>query len=81
MDKALLSVLKDGGAQGVAHIEATLRSSCSNIDQALLSLSSGTSIGKEPIYDNTIEQILGNIERSHLGDRKDVSYDSYDASK
>ena len=79
IDKALLSILNKG-ACGNALLEATLRSSCS-IDQALLSLSSGTSYGKEPIHENTIEQILGNIEKSHLGGLKDHSNDSYDQSK
>lgn len=74
-------IAADPAASGIAQIEATLRSSCSNLDQALLSLSSGTSYGKEPIAENTIEQILGKIERSHLGEKKDKSYDSYDASK
>ena len=32
LDKDLLSVIGNGGASGVAQIEATLRSSCSNID-------------------------------------------------
>ena len=81
MDRAILSVLKDGAVGGnAAQIEATLRSSCS-IDGHLPSLSSGTSYGKEPIYENTIEQILGKIERSQLGDKRDLSYDSYDQSK
>ena len=44
-------------------------------------MSSGTSYGKEPVFDNTIEQILGNVERSNLGQRKDVSHDSVAESR
>ena len=79
-ERGHLPVINDPAASGIAQIEATLRSSCSNLDQALLSLSSGTSYGKEPIAENTIEQILGKIERSHLGEKKDKSYDSFDQS-
>lgn len=43
----------------------------------LPSMSSGTSYGKEPVYENTIEQILGNIERSNLGGLKDQSQESF----
>ena len=43
----------------------------------LHSMSSCTSYGKEPVFENTIEQILGNIERSNLGDLKDQSQESY----
>ena len=80
---ALINALKQGNS---ALIEATLRSSCEgSLHQALLSLSSGTSIGKEPRCENTIEQILGNIERSNIGERKmnrePVSPDSYEQSK
>jgi len=50
-----LPVINDPAASGIAQIEATIRSSCSNLDNALMSLSSGTSYGKEPIYENTIE--------------------------
>ena len=52
---------------------------CSVANRAgeLPSMSSCTSYGKEPIYENTIEQILGNIERSNLGELKDQSHESH----
>ena len=68
--------------------EHTLKSSydgCAgenNGKHILPSLSSGTSYGKEPIFENTIEQILGNIERSHIGEiNKEPSHDSFIESK
>ena len=83
---SLVNAIKDGN--GVM-IEATLKSSFEGSIQhrAMASMSSGTSYGKEPVCENTIEQILGNIERSHLGgDRglgtqKEKSNDSYEQSK
>jgi len=68
---------------GNGMLDATIKSSFegSAANHGLPSLSSGTSYGKEPIYENTIEQILGNIERSNLGDLKDHSHDSFAESK
>ena len=64
-------------------LDATIKSSFegSGANHGLPSLSSGTSYGKEPVYENTIEQILGNIERSALGDLKEASHDSFAESK
>ena len=39
------------------------------------SISSITSYGREPIFENTIEQILGNIERSSIADHQDQDND------
>ena len=57
----------------------TLKSSHEDsVNKALFSLSSGTSIGKEAVYENTIEQILGNI----LEDKKEnTNNNSYEQSK
>ena len=73
--------VKDAAANGI--LDATIKSSFegSAANHGLPSLSSGTSYGKEPVYENTIEQILGNIERSALGDLKDASHDSFAESK
>lgn len=57
-----------------AAMEGTIRSSYEeSLNKALRSLSSGTSVGKEARGENTIEQILGNIERSQIGDKRDES--------
>ena len=72
--------MKDAAANGI--LDATIKSSFEGTgNHGLPSLSSGTSYGKEPVYENTIEQILGNIERSALGDLKDASHDSFAESK
>ena len=73
---------KDSGGNGI--LDATIKSSfegTGGANHGLPSLSSGTSYGKEPVYENTIEQILGNIERSNLGDLKEQSQDSFAESK
>ena len=70
------------GDNGGALLEATLKSSNDgSVNQALLSLSSGTSVGKELRCDNTLEQILGKIERSRQCERKEVSNDSFAESQ
>lgn len=62
-------------------LDGTLRSSFEeSLNKALRSLSSGTSVGKEARCENTIEQILGNIERSQIGERRDESQ-SYELSQ
>ena len=77
----VLGTVKEPAAN--AMIDATIKSSFegSGANHGLPSLSSGTSYGKEPVYENTIEQILGNIERSALGDLKEASHDSFAESK
>ncbi len=62
--------------------DVTLKSSYDGTqNKEMPSMSSGTSYGKEPVFDNTIEQILGNVERSNLGQRRDVSHDSLNGSR
>ena len=73
------ALMKDNGG---ALLEATLRSSNDgSLNKALMSLSSGTSVGKELRCDNTLEQILGKIERSRHLERKEVSNDSFAESQ
>ena len=84
LNNNVLNMFKDGlnGHHNAVLLDATLKSSHEDsVNKALLSLSSGTSYGKEVIYENTIEQILGNIERSCLGDKKEHSNNSFDQSK
>ena len=65
--------------KNTALLDVTLKSSHEDsVNKALFSLSSGTSVGKEAVYENTIEQILGNI----LEDKKENSNNnSYEQSK
>ena len=65
--------------KNTALLDVTLKSSHEDsVNKALFSLSSGTSIGKEAVYENTIEQILGNI----LEDKKENSNNnSFEQSK
>jgi len=69
----IIGALKECQANGL--LDATIKSSIDGSagNHGLPSLSSGTSYGKEPVFENTIEQILGNIERSNLGDLRDQS--------
>jgi len=82
IDSSVDGALNSGQANAL--IDATIKSSYDGSNgnkMALPSLSSGTSYGKEPVFENTIEQILGNIERSNLGDLKDMSQESQAESK
>ena len=71
----LMNKFKEGG--GSVPLDGTLKSSYEH-EQAIQSLSSGTSYGREPVFENTIDQILGNIERNPLGQYRDSFHDSYD---
>lgn len=74
--------ISDPDAIANQQYEATLKSSFDESKNVFLpSMSSGTSYGKEPVFDNTIEQILGNIERSNLGSRADMYQESFDYTK